>query len=142
MPFSRARAANCAACRTSSSKSRSCGKRSSRKSSNAKCWKARSRTRLKRRLREPRAGCCACAKTKTNPTTHFRSLLNPPLLSSERKAERETMSADAATARDAEAHHHTNLSASYHLAMLVLSLYAIAALTAEAAMRLDPQVRV
>ena len=44
-------------------------------------------------------------------------------------------------AADAEAHHHTNLSASYHLAMLVLSLYAIAALAAEAAMRLDPQIR-
>ena len=45
------------------------------------------------------------------------------------------------SARDAEGHHHTNLSASYHLAMLVLSLYAIAALAAEAAMRLDPQIR-
>jgi voltage-gated potassium channel len=38
-------------------------------------------------------------------------------------------------------HHHTNLSATYHLAMLVLSLYAIASLAAEAAIRLDPQVR-
>src|SRR5436190_23911777 len=59
------------------------------------------------------------------------------------------MSVDEATAeaqrpvivRDTEGHHHTNLSASYHLAMLVLSLYAIAALAAEAAMRLDPQIR-
>ena len=40
-----------------------------------------------------------------------------------------------------DGHHHTNLSATYHLVMLVLSLYAIAALAAEAAIRLDPQVR-
>lgn len=40
-----------------------------------------------------------------------------------------------------DAHHHTNLSATYHLLMLVLSLYAIAALAAEVAMRLNPQIR-
>ena len=40
-----------------------------------------------------------------------------------------------------DSHHHTNLSASYHLLMLVLSLYAIAALAAEVAVRLDPRVR-
>ena len=45
-------------------------------------------------------------------------------------------------AADGEGHHHTNMSAGYHLVMLVLSLYAIAALAAEAAMRLDPQIRV
>lgn len=38
-------------------------------------------------------------------------------------------------------HHHTNLSATYHLVMLVLSLYAIAALAAEVAISLEPQVR-
>src|SRR4051794_25331952 len=37
--------------------------------------------------------------------------------------------------------HHTNLSATYHLVMLGLSLYAIAALGAGVAIRLDPQVR-
>jgi len=46
------------------------------------------------------------------------------------------------SAADGEGHHHTNMSAGYHLVMLVLSLYAIAALAAEAAMRLDPQIRV
>ena len=40
-----------------------------------------------------------------------------------------------------DSHHHTNLSATYHLLMLVLSVYAIAALAAEVAIRLDPQVR-
>jgi len=43
---------------------------------------------------------------------------------------------------DAEGHHHTNLSSVYHLAMLVLSLYAIASLAAEAAVHLDPQIRI
>jgi voltage-gated potassium channel len=42
---------------------------------------------------------------------------------------------------DVESRHHTNLSATYHLVMLVLSLYAIASLAAEAAIRLDPQIR-
>jgi voltage-gated potassium channel len=40
-----------------------------------------------------------------------------------------------------DSHHHTNLSASYHLLMLVLSVYAITALAAEVAIRLDPQIR-
>lgn len=40
-----------------------------------------------------------------------------------------------------ESHHHTNLSPTYHLLMLVLSLYAIAALAAEVAVHLNPQVR-
>jgi voltage-gated potassium channel len=40
-----------------------------------------------------------------------------------------------------DSHHHTNLSAAYHLMMLVLSLYAIAALAAEVAIHLDPQIR-
>jgi voltage-gated potassium channel len=42
---------------------------------------------------------------------------------------------------DADGHHHTNLSSTYHVAMLVLSLYAIAALAAEAAIHLDPRTR-
>jgi voltage-gated potassium channel len=37
-------------------------------------------------------------------------------------------------------HHHTNLSATYHLVMLAISLYAIAALAAGIAIR-DPQIR-
>jgi len=40
-----------------------------------------------------------------------------------------------------DAHHHTNLSPAYHLLMLVLSLFAIAALGVEVAMRLKPEVR-
>jgi len=40
-----------------------------------------------------------------------------------------------------DSHHHTNLSATYHLMMLVLSLYAIAALAVEVAIHLDPQIR-
>ncbi len=38
-------------------------------------------------------------------------------------------------------HHHTNLSPTYHLLMLVLSLYAIVALAAEVAISLNPQIR-
>jgi len=48
--------------------------------------------------------------------------------------------AEVASSRD-DSHHHTNLSATYHLFMLALSLYAIAVLAAEVAIHLDPQVR-
>src|SRR5215212_764101 len=41
-----------------------------------------------------------------------------------------------------DAHHHTNLSPTYHLLMLVLSLFAIAALAVEVAVRLNPQIRI
>ncbi|MCU1348795.1 MAG: kcsA [Acidobacteria bacterium] len=44
-------------------------------------------------------------------------------------------------AAESDALHHTNLSSTYHVAMLVLSLYAIVALAAEAAVHLDPQIR-
>ena len=40
-----------------------------------------------------------------------------------------------------DSHHHTNLSPTYHLLMLVLSLFAIAALAVEVAMRLNPEIR-
>ena len=40
-----------------------------------------------------------------------------------------------------DSHHHTNLSPTYHLLMLVLSLFAIATLAVEVAMRLNPQIR-
>lgn len=42
---------------------------------------------------------------------------------------------------DAEGHHHTNLPPTYHLVMLVLSLFAIATLAIEVAVRLNPQIR-
>ncbi len=42
---------------------------------------------------------------------------------------------------DDDDHHHTNLSATYHVMMLVLSLYAIGALAAELAVRLKPEIR-
>ena len=42
---------------------------------------------------------------------------------------------------DVDSHHHTNFSATYHLLMLVLSLYAIAALAAEVAIRMNPEIR-
>jgi voltage-gated potassium channel len=40
-----------------------------------------------------------------------------------------------------DAHHHTNLGPTYHLMMLVLSLFAIATLAFEVATRMNPQIR-
>src|ERR1043165_3426412 len=39
-----------------------------------------------------------------------------------------------------DAHHHTNLSPTYHLLMLVLSLFAIVTLAVEVAVRLNPEI--
>jgi len=40
-----------------------------------------------------------------------------------------------------DGHHHTNLSPTYHLLMLVLSLFAIVTLAVEVAVRLNPEIR-